>query len=176
MKNLNLLLIIPSFMFFLLIHSSCDKESDAVPDYVGKWVIEILVPTASGFATFTDSLDLKDDTFVETFRGSCYPSYQCYKFVTNEGIVSAEDNSIMLVPTKIIETFYYDFDMKNIDFSLTYTNKDENFSSSLEGLVLEISNHKMEYSIVGNTLTLKADKNNDGDYSDIFETIVYTRQ
>ena len=174
MKNLSFLLFISSFI--LMIHSSCDHDKDVMPDYVGKWVIEIPVPTATGFATFRDSLDLKDDTFVETFRGSCYPSYQCYKFVTNEGIVSAEDNSIMLVPTKIIETFYYDFDMKNIDISLTYTNKDENFSSNLEGLVLEISNHKMEYSIVGNTLTLKADKNNDGDYSDYFETIVYTRQ
>ena len=148
-----------------------------MPDYIGKWVTEIPIPVITGFATLTDSLDLKDDTFVETFSFSYKELGRARsRFIRNEGIVSAEDNSIMLVPTKINKTFYYDYNMENIDFSVTYTNEDENFSSNLEGVVLEINNHKMEYSIVGNKLTLKVDKNDDGDYSDVFETIIYTRQ
>jgi hypothetical protein len=177
MKNSNYLLLIPLLMFIVLLHSSCDKDEDEIPDYVGKWETEINVPVETGFQTVVFTLDLKTDAFIETFNASYYSLGRVYfKSVANEGTVSTQVNSINFYPTKIIKTSYYDNEMKNVDFSESYTNKDEDFISKLEGLTLEMINQKMEYNIVGNILTLKADKNNDGDYSDIFETIVYTRQ
>ncbi len=177
MKNSNYLRLIPLFMFLVILHSSCDNDEDEIPDYVGKWETEINVPVATGFQTVVFTLDLKTGAFIETFNASYYSlGREYFKSVANEGTVSTEVNSISFFPTKINKTIYYDNEMKNVDFSESYTNKDEDFISKLEGLTLEMINQKMEYNIVGNILTLKADKNNDGDYSDIFETIVYTRQ
>jgi hypothetical protein len=123
-------------------------------------------------------LDLKEEAFIETFltghRNSS--NSKSLTYITIEGTISIEENFMNLIPNKVSWSSY-DIQTKEISAPYqTFTSKDHDLNLTFNELLLPTSNHKMEYSVSGNTLTFKIDNNNDGDSLDFGETIEYTRQ
>lgn len=174
MKNLSYLLFISSFI--LMIHSSCDYDKDATPGYIGKWVTSKPIAGTSGYVSINYSLSLTYNTFTETFLIDVGQYPKEARFVTMEGSVSVAGNMMKLIVHKLTFSKY---NSTTHSASTTYETlmfTDDDFGFIYEGIGLSASNHQLEYEISDNQLNLKIDYDIDGDYSELYETIVYTRQ
>jgi hypothetical protein len=159
---------------FVILFSSCRKDT-VNPDYVGKWsAIEIF--TENGV-----SIQYKD---IMTFStGGFNDLGQLYDASTSKFIDYIELNGTISVSgttmsVMITEIGFSSFDMISGKPTGTIVSYKEG-SSQFESLITQSGQPKSftsEYSVSGNEMTIKTDNNNDGDYTDLNETIVYTKQ
>jgi hypothetical protein len=108
--------------------------------------------------------------------------YQVYNPRTNKytdyikigGLLSVSGSTMTIKATEIgVSTF--DLTTGYPTGSITTYKEGSSQFESLFTLSGQAKTQKSEYSIEGNKLTVKTDNNNDGDYTDADEIIVYTR-
>lgn len=179
MKNLKTKIFTRSvigLIFIAIICSSCKHDEEIVPDYVGEWLTAKTIPGASGYVLVDYSLILTKHTFTETFLTGVGQYPKEASFVKMEGSVFVSDNIMKLVVHKLSYSSYNSSTGTASEPYKTYTFEDEDFGFVFEGIGTSTSNHQAEYEIFDNQLILKIDYDIDGDYSEWYENLVYTRQ
>lgn len=154
-----------------LLFTSCgDDKDEPDADYVGTWV-SVETTSEDGLSTLTKN------TLVLTANSFSYVS-QLY-FIKYFDLAKME-GSITVSGDKVNATVT-GFGMASED---VITNENEitvykegssEFNSLIESSGIPTS-FEVKYSVSGNFLTLSMDENNDGDYTDENETVVYTKQ
>ena len=154
-----------------LLFTSCgDDKDEPDADYVGTWV-SVETTSEDGLSAPTKN------TLVLTANSFSYVS-QLY-FIKYFDLAKME-GSITVSGDKVNATVT-GFGMASED---VITNENEitvykegssEFNSLIESSGIPTS-FEVKYSVSGNFLTLSIDENNDGDYTDENETVVYTKQ
>lgn len=154
-----------------LLFTSCgDDKDEPDADYVGTWV-SVETTSEDGLSAPTKN------TLVLTANSFSYVS-QLY-FIKYFDLAKME-GSITVSGDKVNATVT-GFGMASED---VITNENEitvykegssEFNSLVESNDIPTS-FEVKYSVSGNFLTLSIDENNDGDYTDENETVVYTKQ
>lgn len=154
-----------------LLFTSCgDDKDEPDADYVGTWV-SVETTSEDGLSAPTKN------TLVLTANSFSYVS-QLY-FIKYFDLAKME-GSITVSGDKVNATVT-GFGMASED---VITNENEitvykegssEFNSLIESNDIPTS-FEVKYSVSGNFLTLSIDENNDGDYTDENETVVYTKQ
>ena len=161
-----------------LLFTSCgDDKDEPDADYVGTWV-SVETTSESVETTSEDGLFAPTkNTLVLTANSFSYVS-QLY-FVKYFDLAKME-GSITVSGDKINATVT-GFGMASEDVITTeneitvYKEGSSEFNSLIESNDIPTS-FEVKYSVSGNFLTLSIDGNNDGDYTDENETVVYTKQ
>lgn len=150
--------------------SSCSKDDEVSADYVGTWLSDESIASSSEKETLiltanslTINLQTKDET-----TGSWVEYYGL------KGSISVNKQLLTITITEIGVAFdvqtgeptgtmtFYKAGSASFDLLLQHAEQSVTFNS--------------EYSVSGNTLTLKTDDNNDGDYMDEGESTTFTKQ
>lgn len=171
---------ISAFMVLLMatavFSTSCDKDDDddngGNADYVGKWTSEVIEGTEEGDEDYKYILDLTKTTFEHNIQSSVSNS-EWVNILMLKGTITA-NGQIMDVHISEIGS---PIDITTGEMTSTMKTYKEG-TLFFEALLMQSEQKKdfeSEYSISGNKLTLKTDNNDDGDYTDINETMVYTR-
>jgi len=154
--------------------SSCKKDDPEVANYIGTWS-SIQNVTQDGISMdIKDVITLTEDSFIDIAQ-FLNPSTGKYvdlmKMSGNLSVLS----TTMLVTIKEIGINQIDPNTGQSTGMFSVKEGDAQFEDLFIKLGLSKS-FKSEYSVNGNKLTLKTDGNNDGDYTDKNETVIYTRQ
>lgn len=153
----------------LFVVSSCTKDEEIAADYVGTWVTT---------TTIDDDMDAKvtmtftTNSFINLFQVQDVTTNNWVDYFATKGSISVTNQMITGTTTEIglaidlltgeptgtmtyykAGTPYFDLYMEDSDLSF-----------------------KGEYSVSGNTMTLKTDDNKDGDFLDEGETMTLTKQ
>jgi hypothetical protein len=160
----------------VVLFSSCNKKDNELnPDYVGTWMAlqtitqdgysiqfkDIMTFTKDGFSDLGQVYDVTTSKFIDYVKlnGTLSVSAAVMNInITEIGISSFDP--ISGAPTGMI-TMYKE-GTSQYDLIFTQTGQPKTFKS--------------EFSVDGTILTLKTDNNNDGDFTDINETSLYTKQ
>jgi hypothetical protein len=149
----------------ILFVSSCSKDDTVNPDYVGTWsnttadggiqIKENMTFTKDGFTYLTQRNDPTINKWVDIIKATATISVTGSTMaITYTGLGISTDYT---VPVTMYKTGSSDFQSLMTDNGIPLT-----FSS--------------KFSVVGNKLTFMTDLNNNGNYTDSGETIVYTKQ
>jgi hypothetical protein len=154
--------------------SSCTKDENVAEnaDYVGKWSSEATDPSSSQ-GSYIQVLTLTKNTFdamvkTKNGQGEWVNTFALKGNMTVSGNkmnihISEFGTSINPITGETTNTFtYYKEGSMLFDPIMSSSGREQDYQS--------------EYVVSGNTLTLKTDMNNDKDYTDAEETMVYTRQ
>jgi hypothetical protein len=159
----------------IVLFSSCKKDNEPIPDYVGTWMAlqtitqdgmsiqfkDLMTFTKDSFSDLGQVYDVTTSKFVDYVKlnGTMTISGALMNINITEIGVSSFD-PISGAPTGIISM--YKEGTSQYDLIFTQTGQPKTFKS--------------EFSVAGTILTLKTDNNNDGDFTDINETTLYTKQ
>jgi hypothetical protein len=160
----------------IVLSSSCNKKDNELnPDYVGTWMAlqtitqdgmsiqfkDLMTFTKDGFNDLGQVYDVITSRFIDYVKlnGTMTISGAVMNINITEIGVSSFD-PISGAPTGIISM--YKEGTSQYDLIFTQTGQPKTFKS--------------EFSVAGTILTLKTDNNNDGDFTDINETTLYTKQ
>lgn len=156
-------------LFFVV--SACSKEDEIVSDYVGTWVAS---------TTMDDDLEAKEtliltyNTFSNQYQVKDSISGSWIDYITMKGSITVDKQLI----TGTITEIGLAIDLMTGEPTGTMTTYKA--GSSLFDMIVEESagsaTFNSEYSISGNTLTLKTDDNNDGDFLDDGESQTFIKQ
>lgn len=173
MKNLKIrsviaLMIVVTAMIISI--SSCSKDNEITADYVGTWVANSSMDGSETKETMTfTSTNVTDLLQIKNATTNTWVDYLSMK-----GSISVNKQIMTVTLTEIGLAF--DF----MTGEPTATMTTYKAGSSLFDLILEGSGQsasfQSEYSVSGNTLTIKTDNNDDGDYLDEEESVTYTKQ
>lgn len=151
--------------------SSCSKDKEISADYVGTWVTNT---TLDGDLEAKETLTLTSNTFNIKYQMKDATSGAWMDYISMKGSISVNNQLITGTITEIGIAF------DPITGEPTATMTTYQAGSSLFNLIIEESvegaTFTSEYSVSGNTLTLKTDDNNDGDYLDEGESEIFTKQ
>jgi hypothetical protein len=154
--------------------SSCKKDGDVNPDYVGTWISYEIVTEDGITMNIKDIMTFTKEGFNDLGQ-IYYPSEGKYMDVTKMyGTISVNGN---IMNVKITEIGISRLNMNEIPTGTIVTYKEG--SSQYNQLFIQTGQPKSfesEYVVLGNKMTIKTDNNNDGDYTDANETTVYTKQ
>jgi hypothetical protein len=166
-----------TFAAALLFAASCEKDDneDITPDYVGTWVRTESV-TEEGV-----TIEIKD--IVSFTEYSFSNQGQLKNPGTGEWIDLLKLKASISVDGNAMDVTVHEIGMSDMDWDtglptgdiLYFREGEAGFEEALAAVEVE-ENFDAEYSRSGNQLTLKSDDNNDGDFDDEGETVVYTRQ
>lgn len=151
-----------------LLFTSCGEDKDEPDaDYVGTWV-SVETTSEDGLSALTKN------TLVLTANSFSYLSQLYFiDLAKMEGSITVSGDKINATVTG--------FGMASEDEITTeneitvYKEGSSEFNSLIESSGIPTS-FEVKYSVSGNFLTLSIDENNDGDYTDENETVVYTKQ
>lgn len=154
-----------------LLFTSCgDDKDEPDADYVGTWV-SVETTSEDGLSALTKN------TLVLTANSFSYVSQlyfiEYFDLAKMEGSITVSGDKINATVTG--------FGMASEDQITTeneitvYKEGSSEFNSLIESNDIPTS-FEVKYSVSGNFLTLSIDANNDGDYTDENETVVYTKQ
>ena len=178
MSNLKSKWLSKSFLLisvFVILFSSCKKNDEVNPDYVGTW---------SAIETMTESgVSMQYKDIITFSKGGFNDLGQLYDASTSKYIDYVKLNGTISVSgttmnVKITEIGVSSFDMisgKPTGTIVTYKEGSSQYES-LFTTTGQPKSFKSEYSVSGNKMTIKTDNNNDGDYTDANETTIYTKQ
>ncbi len=159
----------------IIISSSCKKDDEVTPDFVGTWVATESIPLATGFTAIKEVITFSEDSFIDLIQMPGESSDKWIDYVSMKGSIAVNGN---LITATVTELGISSFNMVTGMPTGTITSYKAG-SAEFETLLSQTEQSKTfksEYSIEGDKLTLKTDNNNDGDYLDANETNVYTRQ
>lgn len=165
-------------LFLVLVFlASCEKEIEKdepleIPDeIVGRWVNESLVAWPQQDKIISMNLE-KSDVFTGSFDMLWIEEYPEENHMTvavaAKGTFVFKSNKLIFTPTDFGSEIHPDT-YEILDTTKWYTPSDPEFQ------LFEFF-PPVEYECVGNTLALKADDNNDGDYDDEGESLVFVRE
>lgn len=170
-----------AIMVFLVItavfSTSCNNDDDEddetqTASYVGKWSSDIIVSDEDG--DYKDNLTLTKNTFEDLIQTQTSANNWVNSIMV-KGSMTVNGN---VMNVHVSEIGISEIDETTGDFTGNITTYKE--GSLFYGIIMDEvgqdSDFQSEYAVNGNKLTLKTDMNDDGDFNDINETTVYTRQ
>jgi hypothetical protein len=173
MKNLKqrrLFLLGIMLVTVLFAASSCSKDEEVSADYVGTWVSNTTLEGSEAKETLT----LTSNTFNIKYQMKNATSGAWMDYISMKGSISVNNQLI----TGTITEIGIAFDPMTGEPTATMTTYQA--GSSFFNLIIEESmggaTFTSEYTVSGNTLTLKTDDNGDGDYLDEGESETFTKQ
>jgi hypothetical protein len=164
-------------LFTLVIFfTSCVKEDEVTPDYVGTWISDVPIPTATGYTKgLRDIMTFSENRVVDLIQLPDGTLNQWIDYMNMKGSLSVSGNIMTVTISEIGISTMNAVTGKPTGTIISY----KDGSAEFETILSQSDQSKVfvsEYSVSGNQMTIKTDNNNDGDYSDALETTVYTRQ
>jgi hypothetical protein len=159
-------------VFILLL--SCDKGDDVNPDYVGTWSAFEVVTEDGITLNIKDIMTFTKEGFSDLGQIYYASASKYIDFIKMNGTISVSGN---IMNVKITEIGVSLIDMTGMPTGTIVTYKEG--SSQYDKLLVQTGqpkSFKSEYVVLGNKMTIKTDSNNDGDYTDAYETTVYIKQ
>lgn len=177
MKFTSLTHLVFALTLMVIISSSCKKDDEINPDYVGTWaVIMPSIPTATGFTGgFKDNMTFTKSSFTDLIQMPGESADKWIDYMNMKGSISVSGN---LMTVTITELGISSFDVitgRPTGTIISYKEGSSTFDAILNNSE-QPKTFNSEYSVSGNKLTLKTDNNDDGDYLDSDEVTVYTKQ
>ncbi|MBW8331944.1 MAG: hypothetical protein K0M40_07980 [Prolixibacteraceae bacterium] len=155
--------------------SSCEKDDEVVSDYVGTWVAEVSIPTASGYTSLRDVMTFSENSVIDLIQIPGGSADKWIDYMNLKGSISVSGN---MMTVTIAEIGISSVDPVTGMPTGTIIGYKEG-SSEFEAILSQSEQSKTfesEYSVLGDKLTMKTDNNDDGDYLDGDEVTVYTKQ
>lgn len=150
--------------------SSCSKDNEITADYVGTWVANSSMDGSETKETMT----FTSTSVTNLLQIKYATSNNWVDYISMKGSISVNKQLMTVTLTEIGLAF--DFMTGEPTATMTtYKAGSSLFDMILEGSGQSVS-FQSEYSVSGNTLTLKTDNNDDGDYLDEEESVTYTKQ
>ena len=151
-------------VIFLLV-SSCSKDDTVNPAYVGTWSI---TTTESGVQV-KDNMTFTKDGFTDIAQMYYPTTNKWIDIIKTTGTISVTGSTMTITYTGIgVLT-----DLTGSITMSTTGSSDFQRIMSENGIPLTFSS---QFSVAGKKLTIMTDMNNNGNYTDPGETIVYTKQ
>lgn len=171
-----------NFMLFnaaiLLAFTSCKKDEVVVEkpvDYVGVWVMEKTYAPEDGGFTIKDVINLSKNSFTEVAKVKDDNTNSWIDLVGRKGTFVISNGEMNISLTEAGTTSVDPVSggpTGNITFYKAGTTE---FSDLLTELEMA-KDYKALYTVSNNSMTLKADNNNNGSYDDLDEINTYTKQ
>ena len=154
-----------------LLFTSCgDDKDEPDADYVGTWV-SVETTSEDGLSAPTKN------TLVLTANSFSYVSQlyfiEYFDLAKMEGSITVSGDKVNATVTGF--GMASEDVITNENEITVYKEGSSEFNSLVESNDIPTS-FEVKYSVSGNFLTLSIDENNDGDYTDENETVVYTKQ
>jgi hypothetical protein len=145
---------------------SCEEDAED-PKFIGSWV---QTSTEEG-TEMKDVLDLTASTFQSVY--SMKMGEEWFELGGGKGTLTTSGNELTLTFTHA-GSAEYDFETHTLGDLVWYGAGTEEFDATIAEMGGDAT-LKGEYSVSGETLTLKIDVNGDGSYDNDEETSVYTK-
>lgn len=165
------------FMFLFAItaaFASCTKDENVAEnaDYVGKWSSEVTDPSLNQ-GDYIQVLTLTKNSFDAMVQTKNNQGQWVNTFAL-KGNMTVNGNK-MNIHISEFGTSINPITRENTN-TITYYKEGSLLFDPIMASSGREKDYQSEYVVSGNTLTLKTDLNNDNDYTDPEETMVYTRQ
>lgn len=174
MRSRRLMMLVSMLILLFIVSTSCKKE-EVLPDYVGTW---FAIQPLDNYGVYTQYKD------VLTFTVGGYSDLgQMYNSTTNKWVDYQLVNGSFTISGPIVNVLVEEMGVTTFETLTnlptgsinTYKEGDPLFDK----LLLQAGQPKSyiaEYIVSGNELVMQTDHNEDGDYLDDRETIIFTRQ
>jgi len=175
MKNLkikSLKKIIYLFSFSAILFASCDAEG-VHTNYVGTWSAKVLVQENEIFIEYKDIVTLTEYSFTTIKQISVDDKW--VNLVKLTGSFKVAENKMTFNIAEAGISSLNQQSGKPTGEIIMYKSETDEYKSILAQNAIATS-YISVYSITENQLTLMTDKNENGDYTDANETVVYTKQ
>ncbi|AHW62406.1 hypothetical protein SAMN05444285_13113 [Draconibacterium orientale] len=159
--------VILAFVFTLLL-SACQKNhNEEQADYNGIWEIYFNIPTNTGYSSLRYEIELNNSTYSESFL-DYYSASNEYIYNVWEGEVIKTGNKLQFEVTSM-KTYNYDPIEKEVLELISETVPTEPHIDRS----LTLSWETVLYTMNNGNLEIRADWNEDGDYEDTDEIMIY---
>lgn len=155
--------------------SSCEKDDEVVSDYVGTWIAEVSIPTASGFTSFRDVMTFSENSVIDLMQIPGGSADKWIDYMNLKGSITVSENMITVTITELGISSVDAITRMPTGTIISYKEGSVEFEAILSQSE-QSKTFQSEYSVSGDKLTLKTDNNDDGDYLDGDEVTVYTKQ
>ncbi len=162
----------------LLAFTACKKDEavDEKPvDYVGVWVTEKSYAPEDGGFTIKDVINLSKNSFTEVAKIKDDNSGSWIDMVGRKGTFTVSNGAMNISITEAGMTTVDPVSGGPTGNITYYSEGTTEFSNILNEMEMK-QNYSALYSISNNSMTLKADNNDNGSYDDADEVNVYTKQ
>lgn len=164
-------MILVSTLLFLLILTACEQEIPT-PGYVGTWVSEQNDPESN--TKLRTLLDFSEKSFTNLGQVMDSATQHWIDFIGVKGRINIDDN-IMNVSITEMGISGFDIISGTPTGKIYYYRYDQTeFSRMLKSSDMN-KTYQSEFSLEGNQLILRTDKNNDGDFDEDNEIVVFRR-
>jgi hypothetical protein len=166
--------IITVCLALLLITACKEDEPEVIPDYVGTW------STSWGYIDEGDTMEMKEimtlatDTYTDLLQLRNYPNGTFIDFYGLKGTLTVSGYT-MTIDINQIGLTTADGE-GNPTGNLTYYKEGDPEYFTLVYELNQPDPFDADYSVAGDVLTFLVDWNEDGDFNDAGETILYSRQ
>lgn len=162
----------------LLAFTSCKKDEVVVEkavDYVGVWVMEKTYAPEDGGFTIKDVVNFSEHSFTEVAKVKDDNTNSWIDLVGRKGTFTVLNGEMNISLTEAGTTSVDPVSGGPTGNITYYKEGTTEFSSLLTELEMA-KNYKALYTVSNNSMTLKADNNNNGSYDDLDEINTYTKQ
>lgn len=159
---------------FVILFSSCKKD-EVDPDYVGTWSATGTL-TEDGISTqIKDNMIFSRSGFTELVQVYDATTSKYIDYIKLIGTLTVTATTMNITVTEIGISSFDIISGKPTGTIATYKDGTSQFNTLFAQTGLS-KTFKSEYSVSGNQITIKTDNNNDGDYLDVDEVSVYTKE
>lgn len=162
----------------LMAYTSCKKDDvtdETSADYIGVWVTEITYSPEDGGFVLKDVINFSRNSFTEVAKVKDDNSGSWIDIAGRKGTFTVANGKMNISLTEAGMTTTDPLSGGPTGSIMYYKEGTTEFSNIL--IEMEMTqNYTALYSISDNTMTLKADNNNDGSYDDQDEVNIYTKQ
>lgn len=166
-------LFLISVLFITALLSSCKKDED--PEYVGTWIITESEQLGGYTIEYKEAMTLTENSFSDLYQYKHPIKNEWLGVFGVKGTFNLSGKIMNITITEIGESAK-DVNEMPTGVMTYYKDGTTRFTELLTENEM-VKTFKVEYTVVGNTLTFKIDMNSDGDYTDADDDItVYTKQ
>ncbi|MBC8004363.1 MAG: hypothetical protein H7X84_02725 [Verrucomicrobia bacterium] len=155
-------------------NSSCSEDEVILPDYAGSWEAVASVQGASGYTQIKDIMTFTETGFTSLSQVE-QPVSKWTDFASMEGTMEVHGDIMSIMVTEIGISSISGINGQPTGIITSYKKGTAEYDALFAKLG-ESKNFESKFTVSGTKLTLQTDKNNDGDYLDDLETIVYTKK
>ena len=174
-KFAGMLKLVPVLLILIIFCSSCEKDDEVAPDYVGTWASVIAIPTPSGYIGYRDLMIFSENSVINVLQLPGGSETQWIDQMNMKGLIAVSGNMITVTIAEVGISSLDAVTGRATGTIISYKDGSAEFETILSQSDLS-KIFKSEYSVSGDKLTLKTDNNDDGDYDDGDEITVYTKQ
>lgn len=176
LKYINCFKVVILLSILIIISASCKKDDEVSSSYYGKWTTVKAVPSSGGFIERKYDLTLsKMNKYNESFFIETGGMFKNSEYVSIDGTFIILENHMQFNAEKISISKYYSAN-NYVDSPYSIITDSLDIDNMLSGFIKVTSGHKAEFSLNGNKLTLSVDYDENGNYLDYDEILIYTRQ